>query len=227
MWMLKAAERFLTITLAEPNYSWVFTNEHPVFENLPIPGDLPMRSDDAEGVVYVGDITPDRGISLLVDAMGDLPGVRLTLIGRCAPSLREQLEATALAGGVPLTMTGFLPYAEAWAMAVRHRVGVSPLLDLPNYRTSLPTKIDEYRSAGLIAITSDLPGSVRAIEGSASAACFAAGDAKALSLALRSALNDPARLDIATAEAAQVRRDRAWDGDRFAAFYASLLTDSL
>ena len=226
MWMLKAAERSLTVTLAEPNYRWMFRDEHPVFENLPISASLPMRSDDAEGVVYVGDITPDRGIPLLVQAMGRLPGVPLTLIGRCSQSLRAQLEASAKETGVPLTMMDFLPYSQAWAMAARHCIGVSPLLDLPNYRASLPTKIDEYRAVGLIAIASDLPGSMRAMEGSATAASFAAGDAEALAEALRSALNDPERLEIARDEAPQLRRERAWEADRFAEFYASLVTAS-
>lgn len=227
MWMLRAAERSLTVTLAEPNYSWMFAHEHQVFENHPISGRLPMRSENAAGVVYVGDITPDRGIPLLVDAMGQIPGVPLTLIGRCSPSLQAKLEASAQDGGVPLTMTGFLPYGEAWALAAVHRVGVSPLLDLPNYRGSLPTKIHEYRAVGLVAITSDLPGSVRAIEESAAAASFAAGDQEALASELRSALDDPGRLVAATAEAADVRRARAWDGERFADFYASLVTTSL
>jgi glycosyltransferase involved in cell wall biosynthesis len=226
MWMLKAAERALTVTLAESNYRWMFANEHEVFENLPISGELPLRSEDAVGVVYVGDITPDRGIPLLVEAMGAVPGVPLTLIGRCSPSLAGQLERSAEAGGVPLTMTGFLPYPEAWDMASRHRVGVSPLLDLPNYRASLPTKIDEYRAVGLIAVTSDLPGSVAAISGSAAASSFVAGDADALATELQSALNDDRRLAAATAEAAGVRRSRAWDGERFAAFYESLVTAS-
>jgi len=226
MWMLRAAERSLTVTLAEPNYRWAFANEHPVFENLPISGGLPMRSENAAGVVYVGDITADRGIPLLVEAMGRIPGVRLTLIGRCSPTLQAELESTAHALGVPLTMTGFLPYVEAWKVAADHIVGVSPLLDLPNYRASLPTKIDEYRAVGLIAVTSDLQGSVEAIEGSAAAGTFAAGDLDALVGALRAAMDDPGRLAAATAEAAEVRDARAWDGKRFVDFYASLATAS-
>lgn len=226
MWMLKAAERALTVTLAEPNYSWMFADDHEVFENLPIAEGLPFRSEEAAGVVYVGDITSDRGIPLLVEAMSQVPGVPLTLIGRCSPSLADQLEASAEAGGVPLTMTGFLPYPEAWALAASHRVGVSPLLDRPNYRASLPTKIDEYRAVGLIAITSDLPGSLPAIEGSAAAASFTASDPESLAAELRSALDDSGRLAAATTEAAEVRRSRAWDGERFADFYASLVTAS-
>ncbi|MGI9528845.1 MAG: glycosyltransferase family 4 protein, partial [Acidimicrobiia bacterium] len=226
MWMLKVAERAVTVTLAEPNYSWMFADEHEVFENLPISAELPLRREDAVGVVYVGDITQDRGVPLLVDAMGQTPGVPLTLIGRCSPSLATELEQAAADGGVPLTMTGFLPYAEAWALAAEHCVGVSPLLDLPNYRASLPTKIDEYRAVGLIAITSDLPGSVPAIAGSDAASSFAAGDPNALATELRSALHDPVRLAAAMTEAPEVRRSRAWDGERFANFYESLVTAS-
>ena len=224
MWALRAAERLLTVTLAESNYSWVFERDHPVFENHPVASSLPMRVDDPSGVVYVGDITADRGIPLLVEAMGEHSGVPLTLIGRCSPALRHELEARALALDVPLEMAGFLPYAEAWARAARHVVGVSPLLDLPNYRASLPTKIDEYRAVGLVTVVSDLPASLEAINGSTAAISFTAGDTNALAGALGEALGDPGRLAAAAAEAPEVRASRVWDSDRFADFYASRLT---
>jgi glycosyltransferase involved in cell wall biosynthesis len=223
-WLLRLAERAITFTLAEANYGWVFGRTHPTFENLPIASSLPQRDAQARGVVYVGDITEPRGAVLLVDAMAQVPGEPLTMIGRCDPGLEDDLRARAEMLGVPLTLTGFLPYDEAWSRAARARVGVSPLLDLPNYRHSLPTKVDEYRSVGLVAVASDLPGTVPAIEGSEAAITFSAGDVAALGAALREALGSDARAEAALGEASRMRVERHWDADGFAAFYADLVS---
>ncbi|MDJ0791492.1 MAG: glycosyltransferase [Acidimicrobiia bacterium] len=222
--LLRLAERTLTLTLAEPNYGWMFHQDHPVFENRPLVGSLPVRAEDARGIVYVGDITEARGIPLLIRATGRSRDRSLTLIGRCAPSLEEELRSLAGHEDVSLEMPGFLPYDEAWQAASRHLVGVSPLLDLPNYRWSLPTKIDEYRSVGLVVVTSDLPRSVEAVEGSDAALVFPAGDVSSLSDALDQALGDPRRHEAALAEAAGVRERSRWDDKAFADFYATLLT---
>jgi glycosyltransferase involved in cell wall biosynthesis len=226
LWALRIAERSLIVTLAEPNYAWLFDREHPVFENLPIDRTLPKRRPRASGVVYVGDITTQRGVPLLVEAVGQLDGVRLTLVGRCPRKLEAELRSRAESLGVRLEMTGFLPYGEAWDIAADHLVGVSPLLDLPNYRLSLPTKIDEYRSLGLVAVVSDLPGSIGAIDDSEAALSFTAGDADALAWALDTALGDQERQLTAMREAPVVRATRVWEAERFADFHASLVTFS-
>lgn len=221
--ILRMTERVMTITLAEPQYGRVFAGEHVVFRNLPVPGSLPTRKADAEGVVYVGDVTRERGALLLVAAAGAADAGPLTLIGRCGSGLRRELEALASDSGVEIRMPGFLPYEEAWNLASRCLVGVSPLLDLPNYRDSLPTKVLEYRSVGLITIASDLPGGNDAMAGSDVARSFRAGSVEALTSAIRGALADPDAPRRALAESHEVRASWKWDRDRFIAFYGELV----
>ena len=224
--VLKIAERVMTITLAERGYLRLFRREHPVFENLPVSQTLPIRTPDASGVVYVGDITRERGAVLLLEAVARVPDVALTLIGRCQRELAEELEARARDLDVDLTLPGFLAYGEAWELASSSLVGVSPLLDLPNYRYSLPTKIYEYRSVGLVAVASDLPGSASAVDGSAAARTFKAGSVDDLARVLQEVLTDEVLHQHAVEEAPGVRAASRWDSRGFGAFYRSLLTSS-
>ena len=224
-WLLRMADRVGVVTLAEPGYAGLVAAGAPVFANLPAPGTLPLRTADADGVVYVGDITVERGAEVLVEAVGRLePSPRLTMIGRCSDSLARRLEDRARASGTALDLPGFLPYETAWREAAHHLVGVSPLLDRPNYRNSLPTKLLEYRSVGLVVVASDLPGSQSALEGSLAASMVAPGDVDALAAEIDRALHDPTRAAAAIDEVDDVR-SQAWDAEGFAAFYRGLIDD--
>jgi glycosyltransferase involved in cell wall biosynthesis len=222
--VLRVAESAVTLTLAEPAYRSLFRHDQPVFENLPVAGALPIRSDHARGIVYVGDITSARGAMVLVDAVGML-GIDqpLTLIGRCESRLREELEAAAQEHGVELVMPGYLSYTQAWRLAAQSLIGVSPLNDLPNYRNSLPTKIVEYRSVGLVSVVSDLPASLHAIGGSTAARSFVAGDPADLARVLSEVLSKPDAGLAALGEVGDVRATHLWPADRFDDFYRSLL----
>ena len=61
--LLRLADRLLPITLAEESYRSLFAREHPVFPNFLAIGDVPI-TDPAErsGVVYLGDVTEERGL---------------------------------------------------------------------------------------------------------------------------------------------------------------------
>ena len=221
-WLIRVAGRVSTVTLAEEGYQALVPGNAPVFPNLPIVDDLPLRDADAHGYVSVGDITDERGAELLVDAVASIGRpVRLTMIGRCPDELRARLGRVA-EGRIDLELPGFLPYEEAWNLAARHAVGVSPLLDLPNYRESLPTKVLEYRAVGLAPVVSDLAASLDAIDGSSAARSFRAGDVASLADALQSA-SEAENLVTALEEAPTVRAGVAWPAREVAAFYRSLV----
>lgn len=221
--VLRWAERAMAVTLAEPGYATLFRSDPPAFENYPMTDRLPRRTLDAHGVVYVGDITEARGASLLVEAVGRLDGVRLTMIGRCSQPLAQRLVEAADRASIPFELTGFLPYDEAWSLASRSLIGVSPILDAPNYRNSLPTKLIEYRAVGLTVVASDLPGSVPFAEG-AGCTLVPPGDAGLLASAIASLVEDTDAQEAALADIETVRNAYAWDGHRFAEYYDSLVT---
>lgn len=132
-----------------------------VVENLPrrdwaqtgaVPEARPMR------VVYVGALTPERGVTDLVDAMAD---ERLVAAG--GVDLAGPIDAGYLAvlrarpGFARARYHGVLEPAAVAGLLGQARVGVAALHPYPNYLASRPIKVSEYLAAGLNVVASDFP----------------------------------------------------------------------
>jgi glycosyltransferase involved in cell wall biosynthesis len=224
--LLRGAERWCTVTLAEAGYQRRFRRPHPVLANYPIIEDLPAPAEDAGYVAYIGEITEIRGAVLALEAVAAMQEPRpLTMVGRCLEPLRSRLRTRAAALGVDLDLPGFLPHAEAMRIAAGATVGLSPLLDVPNYRRSLPTKVIEYLSLGVPVVASDLPGTVEVIGGLPGVRIAAAGEVTAWTAALDEVCADaPARRAEARANAEEVRRRYSWPAEELLAIYEAALT---
>ena len=83
---LRLAERFGTITLAEPNYRHLFRRDHPVLPNYPAAGSLPPLAADGGYLVYVGDVTEERGACDMVEAAGLARSTAPVATGRPVPA---------------------------------------------------------------------------------------------------------------------------------------------
>jgi glycosyltransferase involved in cell wall biosynthesis len=188
-WALSMAEKFLTITLAEPGYTHLFNREHPVFPNYPdtsgypIPGPTPRRE-----VVHVGDVTMVRGLDVAVEAAGRA-GVPLRLIGPVAEDVRGHLTRLATRDTAEVIFEGPKPNPEAMTIAAGAGVAIVPWKDLPNYRESAPTKLFEYLALGLPVVASDLPGMRRAGVEDLAVVLVAPGDPEALAVGIATALD--------------------------------------
>ncbi len=189
-WMLRAAEPVIDITLAEAGYRELFAADHPVFPNYPDRAHTPRRagSRSPNEVVYVGSVTAQRGIPFLLDVMS--AGTELTVIGPCEDDLAASLKEQAEQRRVDLQLLGRLPHREALERAATATVAVSPLMDIPNYRNSLPTKILEYLSLGLPVIASDLPGTRDVVGAEPSVVLVPPGDRDAWAAALNAFVGD-------------------------------------
>lgn len=219
--LLRIAEHSVAVTLAEPGYHARFSVRHPVFPNTLV--DLPERTprEERSGLVYLGDITRQRGLDLAVEAAGRLePKQRLTLIGRCSPEFRSELEANARRVGVSVYFSGYLPHADALELMGQHRIALSPLRDVPNYRYSLPTKLLEYLAMGLPVVASDLPGGKIELGEESGIEWVLADDERALAEGIQRILDSPDRIAAAEDAADSVRRRFRWPGNDVAAFYA-------
>jgi len=215
---LRLAERFCVMTLAEPGYRRIFRRDHPVFPNYPAARSLPDPAPDRGYLVYVGDITEQRGAVEMVEAVGAMEHpLPLRLVGRCRPRLARELEAVAAEWGVHLTLTGLLSHAEAMAEAASASAGISLLRDLPNYRDSLPTKVVEYLALGVPVVASDLPGTRAAVTGMEAVALVAPDDTEAAALALDAAAGELRQ--AAQEQAATVRESLVWPAAEVAALY--------
>jgi glycosyltransferase involved in cell wall biosynthesis len=215
--ILRVAERTCVITLAEPGYRVLFREPHPVFANYPdeLPGSAPADGS----IVYVGDVTEERGLTDLIAAVETLPNApTVRVIGRCRPDLADRLRVRS-----GIEVLGRLPHPEAMELMRHATVGVAPLRDLPNYRYSLPTKVIEYLGAGIAVVASDLPGTSEVIGGRPGVRLVPPGDISALAAALSQSLEDSGLRRAAAANAAATRQEFRWPHEQVVAFYRRVL----
>lgn len=218
--LLRLAERFCMLTLAEESYRHLFRREHPVFPNYPAAGSLPALAGDGGYLVYVGDVTEERGALDMVEAVGAMGRRRpLRLVGRCRADLAERLRRRAGELGVSLELTGALPHRTAMEQAAGASAGLSLLRPLPNYLHSLPTKVVEYLEMGLPVVAADLPGTRLAVADLAGVALVAPADPAAAAAALDRVVGDGTARRKAAAQAPALREQRVWPAAAVVALY--------
>jgi glycosyltransferase involved in cell wall biosynthesis len=224
--LLRISEKRVAITLAEAGYADLFAEEHPVFPNYLTGTPPPPRpADPAIGVVYLGDVTPPRGLAVAVAAAGAAGAKTMTVMGRCSPDFRSELSEIAASHQLDLDFHGFVTPDEALRIASGGLMGLSPLLDTPNYRASLPTKVLEYLAVGIPTLASDLPGTRLVVGDKPGVVLVKPGDVAAWREAIKDVLSDTTVRDAASAGADAIRRSYVWPADEVRKFYRSLLDD--
>jgi glycosyltransferase involved in cell wall biosynthesis len=109
-------------------------------------------------VLYIGTITPVRGLLELIDAMGLFPDelqARLAIGGQFEPAELEQT-ARGKPGWKRTDYAGWQDRAGLLDMLARARVGVVPFLPAANHTDCQPTKLFEYMIAGLPVVATSL-----------------------------------------------------------------------
>lgn len=175
------AERRFHLLLAETAYRQRFSRSHPVVPNLPwLPaGDVPPAGS-ADRIVYVGRVSRFRGALDLVDVARRLHAVggpHLHVAGAADADVRDALSAAN--GRGELTWHDYLPNDEALDLVRGAVAGLSLLHDVPNYRHSMPTKVVEYLSLGVPAVTTPLPLAKSLVEDTGAGVVVAFGDVDA------------------------------------------------
>ncbi len=160
----RLAERFVErrhhVILAEYAYQDRFRRRHPVVPNTVVVPDAPVGLGP-DRMVYIGSVTLARGSRTLVATAERVHRatqgrVLLDVVGPAHDDESAELLRAGQAAGY-LRWHGFLPSGEALAMLDGALCGLSLLRDLPNYRSSMPTKVVEYLGCGLPAVTTPLP----------------------------------------------------------------------
>lgn len=219
-WLLHMAEASMAITLAEEGYRSLFRAPHPVIANY-LPGSLPAPHPPSEKpyLAYLGDVTAVRGAFLALEAAAGA-GFGMVMVGRIAPpSLRHALTGRAEELGVDLELTGPLPHMAALERIVGASAGLSPLLDIGNYRHSLPTKVPEYLALGLPVLASDLPGTRLPLEGLEGVTYVPPGDSRAWNEAGRRLAAEPRVRQRAADQAYRVRERFSWPSEEVLSVY--------
>jgi glycosyltransferase involved in cell wall biosynthesis len=221
--LLRVAEGRMGITLAEAGYAELFAGSHPVFPNYLAGEPPPLAEVNADtGVVYLGDVTEARGLAVAVEAAVAAGVGAFTIMGRCSPDFQEQLFGIAAGSNLTLKFRAFVTPDEALRVTAAGVVGLSPLLDSPNYRESLPTKVLEYLAVGIPTLASDLPGTRAVVGGKPGVVLVPPGDVAAWADAIRKAIANDDLRTAAGQGSTVIKQEYVWPADEVRAFYAAL-----
>ncbi len=146
--------------------------------------DLPAGPESArEGGLFVGRLSPEKGLELLTTALDSLPDTRITVVGS------GPLEAR-VAAHRGLLATGALPFA-----AIVERMRGARFLVLPSvWYENFPRTLVEAYACGLPVIASRLGALAELVEDGVTGLLFEAGSASDLASKLRWAQDNPQRM---------------------------------
>jgi glycosyltransferase involved in cell wall biosynthesis len=154
----RLAERRMHLILAEQGYVPRFSRAHPVVPNTTYVPETAAPPDPADQrVVYVGHLSPDRGVAEMIEVAALLRphGITVELIGPADARARAMIESAQAQGLI--RWPGFVPNDQAMRKVDGALAGLSLLLDEPNFRHSMPTKVVEYMARGVPVVTTPLP----------------------------------------------------------------------
>jgi glycosyltransferase involved in cell wall biosynthesis len=189
----------------------------------PMPADAPPREPGL--VLHVGRLVEKKGTALLLDAMAQVPGGRLAVIGE--GPLGEALRVQASKLGLDVEWLGRLPHEE-----VRGWMRRATLLAVPSITArdgdaeGLPTVIAEAGAVGLPTVGSDHSGIPEAVVDGVTGFVVPEGDSVQLAARIAELLADPARAG-AMGLAARARTEDLFDSgkqiERLEGYYDELL----
>ncbi|MBN8193769.1 glycosyltransferase family 4 protein [Bacillus sp. NTK074B] len=136
-------------------------------ENYPLKtmfNDLNERSPNEFELLYLGGITPIRGIEELIRGFAivhqAIPEARLVFVGGFEShsfelKIKKIVEELDLENHIEFK--GKFPYTQIAQFLSHSSLGVIPYLPVPNHLVCLPNKLFEYMAAGVPVIASDFP----------------------------------------------------------------------
>lgn len=126
---------------------------YPLISELSTPSDWNLKKKE---ICYVGGLSEVRGISTLMEAMSDLPGVQLNLAGAFS-GMDFENQIKSFSSWSQVNFHGFVGRNEILKIFEESRLGLVTLWPTPNHMESLPIKMFEYMSAGIPVICSNFP----------------------------------------------------------------------
>jgi glycosyltransferase involved in cell wall biosynthesis len=186
----------------------VYPDRLAVLSNFVDAGPITPKSRPGGGVVYAGRLADEKGVDVLVEAVGRLGGARLEVAGD-GPR-RAALEALA-ADRAPgrVRFHGRLPRERLLELVRSAAVAVMP----SRCHENQPMAVLEAFACGVPVVATDLGGLPELVEGGRCGLVVPAGDAAAMAAALAGLLADPERA-LAMGRAARGRAATEFAPDR-------------
>ncbi|HLN79465.1 MAG TPA: glycosyltransferase family 4 protein [Candidatus Bathyarchaeia archaeon] len=183
------------------------------------------REVPGNGILYVGQLYPWKGVDVLLRAMSRIPDERLVVVGGGGESL-DRAKRIAGEEGVAerVDFRGTVPHVEVRSFLGATRVAVVPNRAEGVSKYTSPLKLFEAMAAGVPIVASDLPSLREVLRDGENALLVPPGEPEALAGAIRRLLQDTA---LASRIAACARRDaRAFTWAGRADKIASLLHEA-
>jgi glycosyltransferase involved in cell wall biosynthesis len=160
---LSAARRLSAVVAVTPLLAARFkaiNSQTLVLYNYPYPEDLTNGDTSSwdcrkHAVTYVGTVTPQRGITEMVRAMGLLPSALTATLEIAGDQIPK--EVTELPSWSRVNYHGALNQSSTYHLLRQARAGLVCEHAIPTFMESLPVKIFEYMGAGLPVIASNFP----------------------------------------------------------------------
>jgi glycosyltransferase involved in cell wall biosynthesis len=170
---------------------------------------LPPRAGRDVDLCYVGNLYYFNGVTVLLEALAQMPGRRLAIVGGGEPGDVERCRELAVTLGIAdrVEFLGFRPHPEALAWLRRSRVVVAPMLQGVLKRVEdycSPGKLGEYMASGATIVASRIQSLEVFLKDGRNALLVPPNDAAGLATGLRRALDDEA---LAAGLAAQAFED--------------------
>jgi glycosyltransferase involved in cell wall biosynthesis len=176
-------------------------------------------------LVYVGRLADKKGVDVLIQAVAQVPGARLEVIGD-GPEMGDLVAlADRLGVGARVRFAGKLPKAEVLAALGRaHAVVIPSRVGAGGDMEGTPVVLCEAMAAGVPVVASDLGGLGECVEDGVTGMLVPPGDVDALVAALTKVLNGSVDVD-ALGRAAAAEAARSLDVAVIGAAYGRILAD--
>jgi glycosyltransferase involved in cell wall biosynthesis len=205
--------------LGLPEKPTVVLNAPPVGEPAP-PGGVPsmraLAGVDAGTplLLYSGGVAPQRGVSVMIEALPQLPEAHVVFVVASAeaPYVQELMaRATELRVRERVHLLPYVDPEQVVAYVSEADIGVHPTLHHPNHEISLASKFFEYSQARLPIVVSDVRTMADMVRRSGQGEVFTAGDVDDYVRAIRAVLADPQRYRAAY-DAPGLLEEWTWEG---------------
>ena len=178
-------------------------------------------------ILYQGQISADRGITLLVDAFAivkkEFPDVKLRIIGtfrhpRFKKELIDKINLSDFNAAIELHPE--VPHNEIWKHMQAAHIGVIPSFATPRVSVDTPTKMFEYMASGCAVVATDVPPVRHFLDGAG--VLINPNDVEALAEGIISILsNRPMFYELTTESQKRIQEQFNWEAikDKFLAVY--------
>ncbi len=190
---------FCHYLLAEKSYRSIINTNSTVIYNYPLKVSYKHHSSKEFDLVYLGDITEDRGALIMLRMLSILkrkiPTIKLALIGKVPPILKDDLDNAIIEYGLKnnTRIFGYINYSEAMQIVCKSKIGLCLLKPIKNYIDSYPTKLFDYMQVGVPYVCSNFPLYTKLLIKCNAGISVDPLDAEGIAISIYDLLNNPVR----------------------------------